>query len=442
MQLKRRLNLFDATLLVIGNVVGAGIFTTSGFLAGELPHPIFFIGIWVIGGLLTLCGALTYAEMAGMFPYSGGDYQFLKAAYGRWAGFIVGWVSFWIINPGSVAALSIALINYVKHFFLFNTIFSEKLFAIGIICFLSFINYRGVRLGGTTQDIFTLGNLFIVVALIAGGLISQNGNWHHFTLDHAESIPVDKLFGPAMIAVIFTYSGWFVSAYIGDEVKNPTRNLPLSLLLGTSIVAILYTLINITYLYALPLSGLKGIVNVAQLTAGELFSPVFTNIISFSIILAITASINATILAGARIYYAMAADKIFWSPLKRLHPFYNTPHLSILSQMFLASSLVLLGTFEQLLSYVVFVMLLSSIATGFAHLVLRWRKPDMHRPYRTWAYPVVPILFIGCYSVIAVQIMYDKPVTSIAGILITLSGLPFYFWKNKKLQRGYDNGMA
>jgi APA family basic amino acid/polyamine antiporter len=171
MNLKRRLNLLDATLLIIGNVVGAGIFTTSGFLAGELPQPLFFIGIWLIGGLLTLCGALTYAEMAGMFPHSGGDYQFLKAAYGSWAGFLLGWVSFWIINPGSIAALSIALVSYIEGFFSLSSILAGKLVAVGIISFLSFVNYRGVRLSGTTQDIFTLGNLIIVLVLIVGGLL-------------------------------------------------------------------------------------------------------------------------------------------------------------------------------------------------------------------------------------------------------------------------------
>jgi APA family basic amino acid/polyamine antiporter len=431
--LKRRLSLFDATLLVIGNVVGAGIFTTSGFLASELPHPFFFLAIWIIGGFLTICGALTYAEMAGMFPYSGGDYQFLKAAYGPWAGFLLGWVSFWVINPGSIAALSIALVSYIKGFFSFNAVLSEKLLAVGIISFLSLVNYRGVRLSGTTQDIFTMGNLLIVLVFIFGGLAFGNGNYQNFTVSSSESLPFSKLFGPAMIAVIFTYSGWFVSAYIGDEVKNPERNLPLSLLLGTIIVAILYTFINITYIYAIPLLHLKDVINVAQVSAGNLFNPVFVYIISLSIILAIAASINATILAGSRIYYAMAADNIFWSPLKNLHTLYKTPYISILGQMILASLFVLLGTFEQLLSYVVFVMLLSSIATGFAHLVLRWRKPDAKRPYRTWGYPFIPLLFVGCYIGIAIQIAHAKPSISILGVLITCTGLLFYFlWFKRK----------
>lgn len=444
--LKRRLSLFDATLLVIGNVVGAGIFTTSGFLANELPHPSFFLAIWIIGGLLTICGALTYAEMASMFPYSGGDYQFLKAAYGRWAGFLLGWVSFWIINPGSIAALSIALVSYMKGFIFVKSVLSEKLMAAAIISFLSFINYRGVRWSGTTQDIFTIGNLFIVLVFIIGGFLFGNGNYRNFTVSPSASLPFSKLFGSSMIAVIFTYSGWFVSAYIGGEIKRPERNLPLSLLLGTVIVTIFYTLINFVYLYAMPLENLKDVVNVAQHSAETLFNKGFAQAISFSIILAIASSVNATILAGARIYYAMATDNIFWSPLKRLHTVYNTPHFSLLCQMVLACLFVFLGTFEQLLSSVVFIMLLSSVATGFALFVLRWRKPDVQRPYRTWGYPVVPLLFISFYIFIAGNIVYERPSTSLMGILIALSGLPFYIiWKKRNASKGGQNkgnGMA
>ena len=444
--LKRRLNLFDATLLVIGNVVGAGIFTTSGFLANELPHPTLFLGIWIIGGLLTICGALTYAEMASMFPYSGGDYQFLKAAYGKWAGFLLGWVSFWIINPGSIAALSIALVSYVKGFVYFQNILSEKLLAVGLIFFLSLINYRGVRWSGTTQDIFTIGNLLIVLVFIFGGLASGNGNYQNFIVSSSVSLPISKLFGSAMIAVIFTYSGWFVSAYIGGEVKRPERNLPLSLLLGTIIVTIFYSLINFVYLYAVPLTNLKDVVNVAQRAAETLFNAGFAQVISLSIILAIAASINATILAGARIYYAMAMDNIFWSPLKRLHPVYNTPHFSLLCQMVLAALFVFLGTFEQLLSSVVFVMLMSSVATGLALFVLRWRKPDLPRPYRTWGYPVIPLLFISFYIFIGIQIVSERPLTSVVGIIITLSGIPFYIlWEKMNILKGgkrESNGMA
>jgi APA family basic amino acid/polyamine antiporter len=439
MQLKRELNLSDATLLVVGNVVGAGIFTTSGFLAGELPHPLFFIGIWILGALITFLGALTYAELAGMFPQAGGDYQFLKAGYGLWAGFLLGWVNFWIIIPGSIAALSLALVSYLKPFLILNDSLLEKGLAVGIIFFFSWINYRGIRWGKTSQDFFTLGSLVILIAFIAGGLIWGKGSWNHFTVLSSQHVPFSKIFGSAMIAIIFTYSGWFASAYLGSEIKKPERNLPLSLFLGTAIVGILYTLINVTYLYALPLGGLTGVVNVGQVTAAALFNPAISTVISVAIILAICSSINATIMAGSRIFYAMSEDKIFWSFLKTLHHRFNTPHLAILSQTVLSVVLVCMGTFNQLLGYVVFVMLIVSMVTGAAHLILRWKKPELPRPYRTWGYPVVPVLFIIAYLWISQQIFVEKPLTSLTGLLLTVSGLPFYFFwikSNKSIGGG------
>jgi len=439
MQLKRELNLSDATLLVVGNVVGAGIFTTSGFLAGELPHPLFFIGIWILGALITFLGALTYAELAGMFPQAGGDYQFLKAGYGLWAGFLLGWVNFWIIIPGSIAALSLALVSYLKPFLILNDSLLEKGLAVGIIFFFSWINYRGIRWGKTSQDFFTLGSLVILIAFIAGGLIWGKGSWNHFTVLSSQHVPFSKIFGSAMIAIIFTYSGWFASAYLGSEIKKPERNLPLSLFLGTAIVGILYTLINVTYLYALPLGGLTGVVNVGQVTAAALFNPAISTVISVAIILAICSSINATIMAGSRIFYAMSEDKIFWSFLKTLHHRFNTPHLAILSQTVLSVVLVCLGTFNQLLSYVVFIMLIVSIATGAAHLILRRKKPGLLRPYRTFGYPIIPVLFIVAYLWISQQIFMEKPSTSLVGLLLAISGLPFYFFwikSNKSIGGG------
>ena len=434
MQLKRELTLSDATLLVVGNVVGAGIFTTSGFLAGELPHPLLFIGIWILGGLITFFGALTYAELAAMFPKAGGDYQFLKAGYGLWAGFLLGWVNFWIIIPGSIAALSLALVSYLKPLLAFSDPLSEKYLAVGIIFFFSWINYRGIRWGGTTQDFFTLGALVILMAFITGGLIWGKGSWEHFTVVASQTIPVSKIFGSAMIAIIFTYSGWFTSAYLGSEIIKPERNLPLSLLLGAAIVGILYTLINVAYLYALPLGELTGVVNVGQVAATALFNPAISLLISMAIILAICSSINATIMAGSRIFYAMSKDGIFWSFLKTIHHRFRTPHLAIVSQTVLAVALVCMGTFNQLLSYVVFVMLLVSIATGAAHLILRWKKPELLRPYRTWGYPVVPVLFILSYLWISRQIFMEKPSTSLVGLLLAVSGLPFYFFWTKSNQ--------
>jgi len=432
MSLRREITLFDAVLLIIGNVVGAGIFTTSGFLARELPDPFFFVGIWVLGGLLTICGAFTYAELAALIPLAGGDYQYLKAAYGRWAGFMLGWTSFWVIGPGSSAALAIALVSYLGSFMHLGGPVHEKLFAIGLIAGFSLINIRGVRPGGTTQDVITVGTLLTLGAMILGGFLLGSGNWENFT-GQATNTSWKTVFSSPMIAVIFTYSGWFASTYIGSEIRNPQRNLPLSLILGTLVVIVLYTLMNTLYLFSLPIKELENTVNVAHASLASLFSPAIAGLVSVPIILAIAASMNANILTGARVCYAMADDNAFWPGFRNLHPLYNTPYSAIIAQSVLAALLVLFGTFNELLGYVVFVMILTSMATGLSLFVLRRKHPELHRPYRTWGYPFVPMLFIGTYIVIAVQIAVANPATSLLGIGIAFSGLPFfYYWKNRR----------
>ncbi len=426
--LKRDLNLFDATMLVMGHVVGAGIFTTAGFLAGELTNPWLFTGIWVVGGVLTLCGALTYAEMTSMFPRSGGDYLYLKAAYGPLAGFLLCWISFWIINPASIAVLSIALAKYLSGFLGYRGAVGEKLTALTAVVFFSAVNYRGVRLTSATHNLWTMGSLAILLCFIIGGLASGRGDWRHFAGGEAGTFSMPKLLGPAMIAVIFSYSGWFVTAYIGDEVKRPERNLPLSLTLGTICVIVLYVAINAVYLYAMPVASLKGVVNVAQMAGERLMSSSFVQALTLAIIFAIAASTNATALAGARLSYATARDGFFFSCFERLHARYGTPHTALLVQAVLACLYVVVDTFENLLSAVVFVMLLSSIGSGLAHLILRRRKPLLARPYRTHGYPFVPLLFIVTYAYIAVRVLLSSPARSVLGVLVTLSGIPFYLF--------------
>lgn len=435
MKLKRTLGLFDAVLLIVGNVIGAGIFTTSGFLAGELPHPWLFVGVWLLGGVLTICGALTYAELAGMYPFAGGDYHFLKAAYGKGAGFLLGWISFWIIGPGSIAALSIALASYLTPLLRIEGVPAAKLVAAGIIFFFTMVNYQGIRPGGTLQDIFSMGTAAILLVMILGGFLFGNGSLHHFIPMQSGNVPVGDLFSSPMIAVIFTYSGWFASAYIGGEIKNPGRNLPLSLIVGTLAVTAIYTAINVLYLYASPIDKLAGTINVAQYALQNLFGPKISGAISLPVMMAIAASVNATIMTGPRIFYAMAEDGIFWRRLKTLHPRYGTPHVAIVGQAVIACILVALGTFDQLLSCVVFVMLLSSLASGSAVFILRRRHPDLHRPYKTWGYPVVPMIFVGSYAWIAFQIGSSKPFLSLLGVMITLTGLPFYLWWQSRLSK-------
>lgn len=432
---KIKLNLFDATMIVIGNMVGAGIFTTAGFLAGELQNPWFFNGIWIIGGILTLCGALTYAEMTGMFPQSGGDYLYLKAAYGPWAGFLLNWICFWIINPGSIAVLSIAMTKYMSDCIGIN----EKFISLIIVLFFSTVNLRGIRLSGINQNFWTIGSLALLIFFIIGGFSSGKGNWEHFSVYETNNFSIVKVFGPAMIAVIFSYSGWFVTSYIGNEIKKPERNIPLSLILGTTIVMALYVAINAVYLYAIPVEDLKGVVNVGQAAGKQLMSSGIVHIITFAIILAIGASINATILAGAHLSYAIAKDGYFWSHIDKLHAHYRTPHIAFLIQAILACFYIIFNTFESLLSTVVFVMLISSAGSAMAHIILRMKSPMLKRPFKTPGYPFTPVIFIIAYLFIAIQIFMSSPKMSIAGIAITLSGIPFYLFTIhiKKVNSGH-----
>jgi APA family basic amino acid/polyamine antiporter len=426
--LKRTLTLRNAIMLVVGNVVGAGIFTTSGFLATEIGHPLMFLAVWVVGGLLTLCGALTYAELGAMLPRAGGDYQYLKEAYGPAAGFVQGWLSFWIITPGSIAALAIALAAHAPG--LSEQPEIQRLLALAVIAATSFINYRGVKLAGTTQDLVTAGSLLLLLVLVIGGAIAGQGSLDNFGADPQRASPAAIVTGSAMIAVIFTYSGWFASAYVGSEVRRPERNVPLSLIVGTLIVTVLYAAVNGIYLYALPLDEMSGASNVAELAAARLFAAPLAIPLGIAIVLAIAGCVNASVMTGARICYAMARDGAFFRGLGAVHPRFGTPHAAIMIQAAIAGLLVALGTFEELLGYVVFAMLLCSMATGVGLFVLRVKRPDAERPYRAKGYPVVPAIFVLVYGAIAGSIAWAKPWTSLIGVGIALTAVPFYLiWK-------------
>lgn len=432
MGLKRTLTLFGAVMLVVGNVVGAGIFTTSGILSGYIEHPGAFIGIWVVGGILTMAGALTYAELGAMFPRAGGDYQFLKEAYSPLAGFVLGWLNFWVISPGSIAALSIAFVSYLPDFNPGGAEFVDKGLAVVVIVVLSLANYRSMRFASGAQSIITMGSLVLLGGMIVGGVVFGDGRMENFLSDSNHLLSFGNILGPAMIAVLFTYSGWFAAAHVGSEVLQPGRNVPLALFVGTALVTVLYTGVHAIYLYAVPLSEMQGVTNVAQVAATKLFGTQVAVFVSVAVLLAIGSCINGTVMTGARVCFAMARDGVFWAPLGKVHPQYHTPHMAILIQGLLAIGFVTVGSFGKLLEYVVFAMLLSSMATGVAHLVLRVRRPELPRPYRTMGYPIVPLVFIAAYAWIAGAIALKSPATSAVGIGLALTSIPFYRWKKKR----------
>jgi len=351
----------------------------------------------------------------------------------------VGWVGFFIINPGSIAALSLGLAKYSLLFFPgegWHHLWGEKFLAIFTVLVLSIVNYLGVKRASRLQNIFSGFNLIIILLIVTVGFIWGSGNLDHFRFS-ANNLCCGDLLGTAMIAVIFTYSGWFVSAYVASEMKNPERNLPLSLIYSSLIVITVYVLMNIFYIYALPIPEMKGVIEIAGYAYNSLFGPRAARMVSLAIIFAILGSLNSVILTAPRVYYAMARDGIFFKKAGIVHPRYRTPYFSLIFQSGVAALLILWGNFYQLLAYVVFVMLLTSIATATGVVILRIRFPHLNRPYKVWGYPYTTLIFLFTYVWIAFKVFCGKPYESLLGIIITLSGIPFYFYwrriKEKKI---------
>lgn len=434
--LEQTLSRLDAVMIVVGNVVGVGIFTTTGFIAADLPDARMIMGVWLFGGLLTLLGALTYGELGAAFPHAGGDYVYLREAYGPLAGFLVGWMGFFIINPGSIAALSLGLAEYLLPLAVRDVAglspVIPKLIAVSAILLFTWINVLSVRWASRAQNLVGGLNLMAIVLVLGLGFVLGSGSWEHFNF-HSQSVSVGDLFGPAMISVFFTYSGWFVSAYVASEIKEPQKTLPQSLIISSVIVTFLYAMVNVFYIYALPIPEMKSVVDIARRASEATLGSEISVLISLTIILAILGSLNSVILTAPRIYFAMAGDGLFPSAFGKVHPRYRTPHLSIVIQTALSCVMVLVGSFYQLLSYAVFFMLVSSVATAVGVFVIRQRKSPPDLPYKVWGYPFTPLVFAVSYAWIACRIFLRDPVNAVIGICITLSGIPFFItWRKRK----------
>jgi basic amino acid/polyamine antiporter, APA family len=449
-ELERRLNLFDATMIIVGNVIGVGIFTTTGLIADALPNPILIISVWILGGLLTLCGALTYAELGAALPRAGGEYVFVKEAYGPLLGFLNGWTYFSVVNPGSIAAMAIGLSFNVQRFWPRASLTTDLLkmqlggqslgfsagqaLAVLVIVLFSIINYCGVRAGSLTQNILTLAKLGAILAIAVLGFILGQGSWNHLVPSQSPATPAGFLgqLSLAMVAVIFAFTGWFTSTYVASEIKEPQRNVPYSIIWGTLIVTVVYVLINVAYLYALPIGQMKGVVNVGEAAARALFGDSASAYVSLAIAVSILGAINSVILTAPRIYFAMARDGLFFPMAAQVHPRFKSPGNSIVIQAVWSCVLVLSGSFSQLLTYTVVAMLAFSIMTGLANLILRRTQPDLWRPYKTHGFPWVPGVFVICYVLILINIVMSRPKEGLLGLAIVGLGVPIYFyWKRR-----------
>ena len=450
--LRRALGPLDGALITIGAVLGTAIFLTPADIAKALPHPDLILLAWVAGGLLTLAGALTYAEMGTMFPRAGGMYHFLKEAYGPLAGFLFGWASFFVIMSGGIAALAAGFGEYLGAFLPFfspkNVLFSVaagglrwNLTGGGVagvlaIAFLTGVNFAGVREGAWIQNLVTIVKLGALAALAGVGLFVKAPAHPDFTAPLPAAVLAP--FGVAMISVLWAYDGWYCFALSAGEARDPGRTIPRGLIAGTVALIVIYGVINLVYLRALPIADLAQSPRAGEAAAQALFGPAAAKLTSAAILVSIFGCLSANVLTCSRIYQPMAEDGLFFQGLARVHPRSRVPSASLAAQGAWASILVVSGTFEQLYTYVIFVEVLFFTATGAAIYVLRRTHAATPRPYRAWGYPWVPALFVLCSLVLTANTLLERPTESLIGLGLLALGLPAYAsWRRRSaLARG------
>jgi APA family basic amino acid/polyamine antiporter len=437
----------DAYVLIVGNIIGIGIFTTSGYISRYVNDPGFMMLLWILGGFLSFCGGITYAELSTHFPKAGGDFHYLSHAFHPLLGFLFGWSALLVTYTGSIAVISVGFAHY---FLTLLGVTSEnihltvpligyhltllKFIAVVVIFLFTSLNVRGVRFGALMQRFFTFISITVVIGYVAAGFSSERGNWHQiFPLFRL--IPDMNTFsrlGVALIGVYFTYSGWTVLAYIAGEIKDYQHTIPRATWRGVATVVILYVLINLVYLYALPLQKMENIVDIGYqallVLQGTGFSAVFTLII----LVAVISTLNATILSGARIYYAMSREGQFFPTIGQLHARFGTPARSLWLQCGWTVLLVFSGSFNQLLTYTVFIMVCFGLLSGVSLFIIRRKQSEKQNIYRAWGYPYTTVLYLVVASWILVNTMLDQPVQSLAGLFFVAVGIPFYIYFRKK----------
>jgi APA family basic amino acid/polyamine antiporter len=434
-ELKRGIGLFSCIMLVSGNMIGVGIFTTPGVVAKAFGQPWEVLLAWGLGGFLALTGALSFGELGAMYPEAGGTYVFLREAFGRPWAFISGWIFAAVITPGVVAVLAIGFASYLG----FPAGGPCKAAAVGAILLLAAVNYRGVRTGAFFQDVATFGK---IAAMLGFSALA------YFCGRHLQVIPAPALVSPfrgpssgavplksmavALIPIMYTYSGWNAAVLVGGEIKDPGRTIPQGLLWGTLVVTVVYLAMNTLYLAAVPVSEMRGDIVIAQTAAHHLLGPAWARAVAFLIAASSLGCLNATILTGPRIPYAMARDGLFFKAFEWVHPRFSSPGKAILFQMAWAVVLALTGTFDQLLDWVTVPSLLISLFCVAGLIRLRFSRPQAPRPYRVWAYPWVPLVFILMVVWVLVDNFRENPRDSFMGMGMIILGIPLYlFWTHR-----------
>lgn len=429
--LKRQLGLFDATTINVGTIIASAIFLVHSEIAARLPASGLVIGVWLVGGLVSLLGALCVAELGAAYPRAGGQFVYLSEAYGSVWGYLYGWGCSLIINPASVAAISVGFAQYLGVFLSLST-GGTKAVAIGSTVVLTVLNCLGVRLGAVTQNVLTTIKVALVIALILVAVLLPGGSATNLApvWPHGSAVGWIGPFGAAMIAVLWAYDGWIESTYVGSEIIDPGRNLPRSIVLSTVVAIVLYVLVTVAFTYVLSPAGVAASTRVASDAAGRVLGTGGAALVAIAIMVSTLGANNGIVLTAARIPYAMAREGVFFRWAGRVSPRFGTPVPALLAQGVVAIVLTASGTYTQLYTYVVFASWLFYALSCGAVLRLRRRAPELPRPYRVWGYPFTPLVFIAAAGWVMLSAILDKPKESAVGVLLLAAGLPFYFyWK-------------
>jgi basic amino acid/polyamine antiporter, APA family len=477
-ELLREIGLIAAVAFAIGSVIGSGIFRKPGLMASQLESPLLLLLVWVVAGLMTLFGVLSIAEISGMFPEAGGQYIYFNKSYGDFAGYLYGWAVFIVIQTGSIASIAYVFSDSLGYFFKFPRLgpaweaFALHIPGLGsitpfkfiglkgctilLILFLTVINYLGVRLGSAIQIFFTGLKIAVILAIVVLAFTIGHGNLANFTqsaVSFSGGAPVFLAFIIAMSGAFWAYDGWINLTYLAGEIKNPQKNMPRAMIIAAVVFISVYLLINLAYFYVIPVHDMGSRYLAAEATgqsylvATDAVSSFLGNwggsLIAIAIMISTFGTTNGTLMMSARVYYAMAREKLFFNRLQRVHPRFRTPGPSLIIQGIWTSVLILSGTFDQLTDMLIFVSWIFYAAAALGVIVLRRKMPDHERPYKVWGYPLVPVLFIIFAMIYVVFTLYSDIanyasgraplINSLFGLMLVAAGIPGYlYWKQRK----------
>ena len=449
--LVRGLSLLDSVLLLVSGIIGSSIFLTAKDIAGPLPHPFWFFLVWVLGGAISLCACAAFAELGSMFPDSGGQYIYLREAYGDLVAFLYGWMLFAVANGGTIAALSVASAAYMGNIvpaisqqhvmFTAVGIAFTRTHAVGLvlIAILTIVNVFGLRWGALLNNVSTWTKFTAMASFVVLGFAIGKGHWSNFTAHAPGGISMGlspgqliSALGVGLIAVFWAYDGWVYITWVAGEVKDPRRNVPLAMVFGVLAVGAIYLAMNMTYVYALPLSEVTKHETIAHAAAATLFSPDAAIWLSAMIAISCFSAAAAGTLCGSRVYLAMAQDGVFFKRMAVIHPKWRTPAFSLIGQGIWAAVLTMSGRYDQLYTYVIFGMVLSYTLTVIGLFILRWKRPDAPRPYRCTGYPWLPGFYVLIGVAWTLNTIVTRPTQAFWGATIVLIGVPGYlYWKRK-----------